>query len=226
MVSQVRSVALVVILLCSASAVYAVDDLAYEAGLVSDYVFRGISQTDNGPAAQAGMEYRHSKGPYGGIWASNVDLPSGSDLETNLYFGVGNELAKNNIGWDLGYIIYRYNKSRDNFEEIYGSLSFDPATSVTVVTKLSNDSDNRTTTAEIMGVFKLEKGFKFKLRPGWVSASGSANDYRFIQLTFAKRLHLDSKTRLDVELSFTDTDIDSGDSRTDNIWSLSALARF
>jgi uncharacterized protein (TIGR02001 family) len=40
--------------------------------LVSDYIFRGISQTQNQPAIQGGFDYNHASGFYVGTWASNV----------------------------------------------------------------------------------------------------------------------------------------------------------
>ncbi|WP_292773230.1 TorF family putative porin, partial [Methylophaga sp. UBA5100] len=40
----------------------------------SDYIFRGISQTDNNPTIQGGIDYGHASGLYVGTWASNVDF--------------------------------------------------------------------------------------------------------------------------------------------------------
>ncbi|MEX2353300.1 MAG: TorF family putative porin, partial [Gammaproteobacteria bacterium] len=40
------------------------------ATMASDYLFRGQSQTDNGPTIQGGFDYGHSSGLYLGTWAS------------------------------------------------------------------------------------------------------------------------------------------------------------
>jgi uncharacterized protein (TIGR02001 family) len=40
--------------------------------LASDYVFRGISQSQRQPAIQGGFDYSHASGFYVGTWASNV----------------------------------------------------------------------------------------------------------------------------------------------------------
>ena len=49
------------------------------AGGVSDYLFRGLSQTDRQPAVQAGVEFDHASGWYLGGWGSNVSwLSDGS----------------------------------------------------------------------------------------------------------------------------------------------------
>ncbi len=42
-------------------------------GAVSNYIWRGVSQTQDGPAVQGGLDYAHSSGFYLGTWASNVD---------------------------------------------------------------------------------------------------------------------------------------------------------
>ena len=41
-------------------------------GVVSDYLFRGISQTKGAPAIQGGFDYSHSSGLYAGTWLSSV----------------------------------------------------------------------------------------------------------------------------------------------------------
>ena len=41
-------------------------------GLVSDYVFRGLTQTNGRPAIQGGIDYAHSSGFYVGTWLSNI----------------------------------------------------------------------------------------------------------------------------------------------------------
>ena len=219
----------IILIISGISLVHANDELVMQAGVVSDYVFRGISQTDNNPALQGGVEYRHSSGPYAGLWGSNVDLPSGSDsdIEADIYFGYSNEIKARNIGWDVGYIAYRYNKSIDNFEEVYGSMSFDVAPTVTLITKISWDQGNETTVAEVMGVFKLRQDINFKVRPGLVNAPRSAEDYRFFQLAAGINLPLNSFAKdIDLEIAFSDTDIDAQSSRTETIWWVSAIAHF
>ncbi|HVJ61363.1 MAG TPA: TorF family putative porin [Tahibacter sp.] len=64
--------------------------------LTSDYLFRGISQTDQDPALQGGVEYAHASGLYAGAWGSNVswlsDLssagtPISNSVELDAYAG-------------------------------------------------------------------------------------------------------------------------------------------
>ena len=78
------------------------------AGADSDYLFRGVSQTDGSMSAWAG--YQHQFGDSGfmaGAWVGQVDLADGSDLETDLYAGWSNG------DWAVGYIDYSYNGDAD-----------------------------------------------------------------------------------------------------------------
>lgn len=82
-------------------------------GVVSDYLFRGISQTQGRPALQAGIDYSHSSGLYAGFWASNVKWTSISTgtkpdnhVETDWYGGYKGTLG--DFGYDLGLIRYYY----------------------------------------------------------------------------------------------------------------------
>ena len=97
-------------------------------GVVSDYRFRGISQTDSSPAVQGGVDLDMGNGIYLGTWASQVDFAYGDDetkLEQDFYGGYAGETASG-MGYDVGYIYYAYHGSdRDeDYQEVYGSLSF------------------------------------------------------------------------------------------------------
>ena len=94
---------------------------------VSDYDFRGITQTAGDPALQGSIDYAHGSGWYIGAWASNVDFGNCCDenIEIDYYTGFAGG-ADDGIGWDVGLIYYSYpgtNISID-FAEIYGSLSY------------------------------------------------------------------------------------------------------
>lgn len=49
-------------------------EVSTDVALTSDYVWRGVSQTDQNPALQAGAEYAQAIGVYVGVWGSNVDF--------------------------------------------------------------------------------------------------------------------------------------------------------
>ena len=86
----------------------------YNIGLYSQYVFRGLTQTDKKPALQGGMDYSHSSGFYAGTWASNISwLEDGgqyhaSSLEWDIYGGFRNTIGETGIGYDVGLLNYVY----------------------------------------------------------------------------------------------------------------------
>ena len=72
--------------------------------IVSDYRFRGISQSYRLPAVQGGIDYAHSSGFYLGNWNSSVSgnqYPNGASLEMDFYGGFKIPLA-DAITLDLG----------------------------------------------------------------------------------------------------------------------------
>lgn len=113
----------------------ALADLAFNVGAVSDYRYRGISQTRLKPAVQGGIDYSNG-GFYLGTWASSIkwikDAGGDASVEIDVYAGYKGELVKDSLSYDVGVLTYQYpsNKLATKAEtyEIYGALSFGPAT--------------------------------------------------------------------------------------------------
>jgi uncharacterized protein (TIGR02001 family) len=82
-------------------------------GIYSQYVFRGLTQTDRHPAVQGGFDYAHASGFYAGTWLSNIswftDTNPGNSasLEWDLYGGFKKTWTLG-ISTDVGYIRYEY----------------------------------------------------------------------------------------------------------------------
>ena len=79
-------------------------------GLTSDYRFRGVSQTQNAPAVQGGIDYAHKSGFYVGNWNSSVSsqvYTNGAGVEGDLYAGYKKEIFKG-ISIDIGSYNYFY----------------------------------------------------------------------------------------------------------------------
>jgi uncharacterized protein (TIGR02001 family) len=78
------------------------------AGLFSDYRFRGYTQTDYKPAFQGGFDFAHQSGFYLGNWNSNVEqlLYNGASLEMDFYGGFKKTFG--DFGLDVGVIYYYY----------------------------------------------------------------------------------------------------------------------
>ncbi len=100
-------------------------EISANIGVVSNYFFRGLSETDGGAAVQGGLDWEAPSGFYAGTWASNVDFGDSTSYELDLYLGFANELD-NGLGYDFGYLYYAYPDAPDSFDfgEIYGELSF------------------------------------------------------------------------------------------------------
>ncbi len=90
--------------------------------LVSEYVFRGISQSDEKPAFQGGFDVTHESGVYAGVWGSNIDFNEGAgvdgpSLEVDLYGGYSGSV--NDISYDVGVIYYAYPGADDSLDYDY-----------------------------------------------------------------------------------------------------------
>lgn len=95
-------------------------EVSFNAGIASDYVFRGVSQTMEDPAIQAGVDVAHGVF-YTGAWASNVDFGDGkTDAEIDLYAGVRPQFA--GLNWDVGVVGYLYTGQPDGADYSYGEL--------------------------------------------------------------------------------------------------------
>jgi uncharacterized protein (TIGR02001 family) len=81
--------------------------VSFNVAVTSDYVFRGVSQTEEDPAIQGGVDLTSGMF-YAGAWASTISFPGDdeSDVEIDIYGGIKPEAA----GWtfDIGGIYYAY----------------------------------------------------------------------------------------------------------------------
>ena len=90
----------------------AASPLTFNVGVVSDYLFRGVTQTHGDPALQGGIDYAFSNGFYIGAWGSNVtwvkDYTNKGDVEVDLYGGYKGAFANTDWTNQLGTIWYLY----------------------------------------------------------------------------------------------------------------------
>jgi uncharacterized protein (TIGR02001 family) len=111
--------------------------------LVSQYIFRGLSQTNGDPALQGGVDYSHASGLYAGTWLSNIswftdqnanimsapvslaspgsvgvpyapNQSNSASLEWDFYAGFKNSFAGGDWNYDVGVIQYYYPGRYDN----------------------------------------------------------------------------------------------------------------
>lgn len=89
--------------------------------VVSDYDFRGFSQSAKDPALQGSADYAFGESGFAvGAWASNVDFGNDADIELDLYGGYTGEI-NDTFSWNTGFVYYSYPGSDDagDFAEIY-----------------------------------------------------------------------------------------------------------
>jgi uncharacterized protein (TIGR02001 family) len=178
---------------------------------VSNYMWRGVSQTRNGAAVQGGLDLTHSSGFYAGTWLSNVDfkLAPKAHTEQDLYAGYG--FTAGDFAFDMKYTKYLYdNASGLDFGETHVGVT---AYGLTVGADYSNDtpivdSDSTlhyyatyayTLPADV-GLSATVGVYDFK-DAGWVG--GTDDQYTYYNIGF-------NKTFWDINfgLAYTDSNID------------------
>jgi len=99
-------------------------ELSANVALTSNYVWRGMTQSDNSPAIQGGFDVAY-EGAYVGVWGSNVDFNSEASVEIDIYIGYANDIA--GITYDVNYCQYTYPGESDeaNFGEASLTLGYD-----------------------------------------------------------------------------------------------------
>lgn len=82
-------------------------------GIYSQYIFRGLTQTNEDPALQGGFDYAHSSGIYLGVWGSNISwlqdagsYTGGGSLELDIYGGYKKGFG--DFTADVGLLQYWY----------------------------------------------------------------------------------------------------------------------
>jgi len=90
---------------------------AFNVGASTDYVFRGISQTDEDPQVFAGVDATFASIGYAGAWISNVDFNNGTDAEFDLYAGFKPTVGAATL--DFGVIYYGYINQPSGSNEDY-----------------------------------------------------------------------------------------------------------
>ena len=179
--------------------------LSYNVGVVSDYRFRGISQTSFKGALQAGVDFAHKSGFYLGAWGSNInwikDYVGATDgsLEIDLYGGYKGAITKD-LSFDVGVIGYQYPSNtagnvagfvNANTTEVYGALTYSIVTakySQSTGNFIANTNSSGSGYLEVAANFDLGSGLTLTPHVGrqYISNVNNAGDYNDYSLTIAK----------------------------------------
>ncbi|GAB3345087.1 TorF family putative porin [Lysobacter tyrosinilyticus] len=149
--------------------------------LTSDYLFRGVSQTDQEPAVQAGLEYASANGFYVGSWGSNISwlsdlsaagVPVSSSLELDAYGGYRGKLG-DKLNYDVGALYYWYpgdfpsGFNSANTGELYAGLTAGPYANTTFGAKYSYAVTDLFGYADSDGSGYLDLNANWEFVPGW-----------------------------------------------------------
>lgn len=176
------------------------DPLSFNVGAVTEYRYRGISQSRLKPALQGGIDYAAPSGFYVGTWASTIkwikDIPGGdADVEIDLYGGWKGEVAKD-LTLDVGVLTYQYPSNKlstsANTTELYGALSYGPATlkySHAVTNTFANADSKNSFYLDLSAGFDVGSGVTVTPHVGYQKIKGPASDlatYTDYSLTVSK----------------------------------------
>ena len=135
----------------AASAQEAESPYSWNVTAVSDYVFRGVSQTDEDPTLQASFPYTSPVGLYAGVWGSGVDFgPGDPSTEVDFLIGYGFDVT-DNVNFDVLFNRYTYpGASELNYNELITTTTFAEQYKLTVA--YTNDLSGSDTKSWYYGV--------------------------------------------------------------------------
>lgn len=174
-------------------------NLSVQVTLTTDYVFRGISQTTEEAAIQAGLDFQHDSGIFVGVWGSNVDFPSNElrerprHLEVDIFVGVDRELGR---GWSGIATLIRYDYTANNpdidysyNEAILGLRYFDQLAVLVAYTDSAFGSDDPSFTYELAAHYPAPLRLDLSAGLGYSDLKGSFTDsYAFWSLGVSRTL--------------------------------------
>lgn len=184
--------------------------------ITSDYVFRGISQTDGAPTVSGGFDWA-SDSFYVGTWASGVDFGDGTSTEIDVYAGFTPTVGVFDL--DLGAIYYIYPDAPDepeqNFVELYAGASttvgefLDVGASVAYSPEFYYETGQAFYYAASAGI-PLGEMFGLDATVGYSSGD---EDEGFTDYTDYSVGLTTSYEGFDFDLRFIDTDLDDSDEK-------------
>lgn len=196
-------------LACVAHAAEPESTLAFNAGVVSDYRYRGISQSRLEPALQGGVDYSDKSGFYVGAWGSTIkwikdnsttSVSVKGPLELDIYGGYKG--AVGDVAYDVGFLRYEYVSNtldkrspsyvNANTNEVYGALTYGLFTA-----KYSHALSDLFGTPDSKNSYYLDLSANFDLGDGYTLTphvgrqsikNSNAYSYNDYALTLAKDL--------------------------------------
>ncbi len=132
-------------------------DIAFGVALTSNYMFRGITQSDNKPAFQAYMEATYGIF-YAGVWGSTVDFGDDNTAEIDLTGGIRPTFG--NLSLDIGYARYFYTADGNCCGEGYVKAEYAVTEAFAVGGEIFHDFDAQATYLRASSSYALPQDFE------------------------------------------------------------------
>lgn len=183
-------------------------NFSWNAGVFSDYVFRGVSQTSKEIAFQGGVDYSFGdSGFYVGAWGSNVDYndQSAPDIEIDAYVGYNTDIGEK-VNFDVMLTRYTYHGAdlgygNIDYNELITKIGLKDVATLTL--GYTNDYSN---TGENVSYANLshswELGNEYNLNAGFGRTFADAGDYNDWNVGVSKAFG-----PLEVGLNYYDTNL-------------------
>lgn len=191
--------------------------------VTSDYLFRGVTQTNKKPALQGGVTYTADSGFYVGGWGSSISWLSDADpavssqAELDGFMGYSGKFGDSDVGFDVGGNYYWYpgkypsGFNNPNTFELYAGVSYKilSAKYYYSTTDLFGVTDSK-------GSGDLDVAANWEFAPSWTLNAGvgkqwvkhnSGLDYSYWKLGVTKSF----ESGFSVAASYNDTDINGLD---------------
>jgi uncharacterized protein (TIGR02001 family) len=172
-------------LACVAAGIFLAAQTASEAevrwggsvALTTDYLLRGVSQTDGSPAVQAELHFQTQTGWLGGLWASNVEVnpEDGRTAELNAFFGYSHPIAGE---WSMKLVAVHYaypgNSPADfyNYDELIAGAAFRDVFFVTATISPNTPHEADPGVARDHTAVSYELALRYPLQGTWSALGG------------------------------------------------------
>jgi uncharacterized protein (TIGR02001 family) len=184
--------------------------LSFNAGVVSDYRYRGLSQSRLEPAVQGGLDYAHKSGFYVGAWGSSIKWIKDTgthnsttgvkgSMELDVYGGY--KWATGSVAYDVGVLRYEYVRNNlqtvplyanANTTEVYGAATYGVFTakySHALTNLFGNPNSKDSYYVDLSAAFDMGSGYTLTPHIGYQSVKNVVNaSYTDYSVTLAKDL--------------------------------------
>lgn len=148
-------------------------------GLYSDYIFRGVSQTNEDPTPQATLDWFNDSGWYAGLFVSDVDFGESGDWEIDAYGGYSGAFGNSGWEYDIQLVYYAYpdNDFTEDYPELLLGFTYDWFNSQIGYTWDNYGLGETAVYLNIGGEFPLPNEFSLRANVGYYDFDDADNDF-------------------------------------------------